>query len=270
MLNFDIISLNEVNTPLSVTFPGFVSFRSFDKNNAHRGGTCVFIRDYLSKYISNVDTSINDQVWIRFKCISSVLFSFCYVPPSDSPYFDQNLLSKIQEKVFLNQCSNGCILVGDFNARFGSLIRDLLTTYNVNDDEYKDFSYLNISDPLTVPNDNANVLVGICKQSDLLLVNNLKTQQKTFSSALTYCQGVRWVSELDHCLASVKLVNYIIDFHAILPKLGETAKVYRCYPGYVIAIRSLPYFFYIAVSWSVYGVLSCSSIPVGRSHSFVF
>ena len=102
LLEFDIISSNEVKTPLSLTFPGFVSFRSFDKTNAHRGGTCVFIKDYLSKYISDVGTSIIDQVWIRFRYISSILLGFCYVPPSDSPYFDQSLLSEIQEKTLLN------------------------------------------------------------------------------------------------------------------------------------------------------------------------
>ena len=53
----------------------------------------------------------------------NVLFGFCYTPPSDSPYFDMSLLSKIQEKV--NSSVAGCVVMGNLNARFDVGVRDL-------------------------------------------------------------------------------------------------------------------------------------------------
>ncbi len=47
ILNCDIVCLCEIKTPLKVVVPGFVSYVSRDKNNAHRGGTCVLVKHYL-------------------------------------------------------------------------------------------------------------------------------------------------------------------------------------------------------------------------------
>ena len=71
---------------------------SYGKENGNRGGTCVFIKHWLNKYMFDVDISIADQVWFRLKCVPGVLFGSCYVPPSDSLYFDYAQISSIQEK----------------------------------------------------------------------------------------------------------------------------------------------------------------------------
>ena len=38
---YDIICLNEIKTPLSVSYPGYVSIISREIGNPNRGGTCV-------------------------------------------------------------------------------------------------------------------------------------------------------------------------------------------------------------------------------------
>lgn len=209
---FDIISLNEIKTPLAVSFPGYVSYISIDKNHSQRGGTCVFVKHYLSAYVLSVDTSITDQVWIQFRCFPGVLFGFCYVPPSDSPYFDRFLVSKIQEKVLSNECENRCILVGDLNARFGNSVHAMLNSLHVQQQLVERFSYSDIPDPVAVPTDNAAVLAGLCVNAQLLLLNNLDAANRHFSGNLTYRQGARWVSELDVCIVSPSLICSISDF----------------------------------------------------------
>ena len=44
LLRYDIISLNEIKTSLPISFPGYVSFKSSDKNHLHCGGTSVLLK----------------------------------------------------------------------------------------------------------------------------------------------------------------------------------------------------------------------------------
>ncbi len=87
LLQFDIVSLNEVKTPLHTCLPGYIAFKSYDKINAHRGGAVVMIKDCLSTEVISVDTSIEDQVWMQLNCAAGIVLGFYYIPPSDSPYF---------------------------------------------------------------------------------------------------------------------------------------------------------------------------------------
>ena len=52
---YDIISLNEIKTELCVSLPGYVGYRKTQKNAVHRGGTIVFAKNCLSRYVSSVD-----------------------------------------------------------------------------------------------------------------------------------------------------------------------------------------------------------------------
>ena len=206
LLNYDVIGLYEIKTPLSVSFPGYVSYISRDANNPHRGGTCVLIKQHLSCYVTELDATITDQVWFKFKCIPDVLFGFCYVPPSDSPYFSLTLLSNIQEKIKYSH-SNGCVVMGDMNARFGNAVLELPGRLGC-----EQYSYTDIPDRVQ-PNDNANALLGVCIDEKLLIVNNLCTGERTYCSNQTYRQGRVWVSELDSCIMSTDIIKYLCNFN---------------------------------------------------------
>ena len=84
---YDIISLNEIKTPLSVSHPGYISITSRDSGNPSRGGTCVLIKNHLSSHVTQVDLSKPDQVWLQLKCQPGILFGFIYIPPHDSTHF---------------------------------------------------------------------------------------------------------------------------------------------------------------------------------------
>lgn len=208
--NYDVVCLNEIKTRLPVAFPGFVSFVSFDKENGNRGGTCVLVRDYLSRYLYDIDMSIADQVWFRLNCVPCVLFGACYVPPSDSSYFDYTQLSSIQEKV--KSCKNGdeCLVIGDLNARVGVAVRELPERVGL-----PQYSYTEISDLVQAPNDNAAAILGICVEERLLIVNNLRTTDAYFQGKKTFKRGREWISELDTCIVSEGLIKCIQSFNVV-------------------------------------------------------
>ena len=201
--------LNEVKTGLNISFPGYVTYMSIDKKAPHRGGTAVLIKSYLEKLIISIDISICDQIWIEIKSAPIILLGFCYIPPSDSMYYSNEYFSAIQEKIKSRpyKCS---LLMGDFNARFGSLVRCLPD--RICSSDVGDFSYPVLPDDVQYPNDNASVLNTICIDSELLVVNNLKTPQQHFVSKKTFRRGENWISEIDLCLVSLKLIANLSEF----------------------------------------------------------
>ncbi len=97
--NFDIISLNKVKTPLTVSFPGCISYKSCVRGSPERGGTVLLVKNYLSNSIVSVDVDIEEQVWVQLRHAPKYLFGFCAVSPADSQYYSHESFSSIQEKV---------------------------------------------------------------------------------------------------------------------------------------------------------------------------
>ncbi len=69
LINYDIIRINETKTSLPLSIPGYKYYKSLHVQEAHRGGTAVFIKNYLTPFITNMDQSVIDQVWIQFSCV---------------------------------------------------------------------------------------------------------------------------------------------------------------------------------------------------------
>ena len=210
LCRYDIICLNEIKTNLPIFFPGYTAYVSVDKEHYNRGGTCVLIRNHLNSLVYDMDVSTGDQVWFKLKCVPGVLFGACYVPPSDSVYFSYAQLSNIQEKVKCNECNNGCFIIGDLNCRLGVSVRDLPAALG-----HHQYSYPDLPDPVTTPNDNAAAMLGICVDEQLVVVNNMKTGYAHFTSKKTFKRGGEWISELDTCIISVNLVKYVKHFDVI-------------------------------------------------------
>ena len=73
---------------------------------------------------------------------------------------------------------NGCIIIGDMNARLGEIVREILPFVQVKDTH--PYSYPQINDPVYVVNDNVEILTSICTDNNLLVLNNLKTFNNHF------------------------------------------------------------------------------------------
>ena len=178
---------------------GWICIASYDKDNSHRGGTTVLVKNYLSQEVISMDMSIPDQVWFQLRSIPKVVFGACYIPPSDSPFFSHMEFASMQERLTSETTDNRYIIFGDMNARLGRSVRDI--------NDCDNFSYPELPDDVTTPNDNAYLLSTICRDHDLVVINNLKTGNKHFVGNKTYRQGANWVSELDVFVGSKDLIG---------------------------------------------------------------
>lgn len=111
-----MISINEIKTSLPLSIPGYKCYKSVQVQEAHRGGTAVFIKNYLTPFITHMDESGTDQVWAQFSCVTGVVFGFCYIPPSDSPYYNHFSFSAIQEKIRSSGSDKEFVIIGDLNS----------------------------------------------------------------------------------------------------------------------------------------------------------
>lgn len=109
--------------------------------------------------------------------------------------------------------SNAFCVIGDLNARFGVLARELPERVELPDSV--NYSYPYLPDDVRVPNDNALILSNICMETGMVLVNNLRTPTKHFCSDKTYRKGREWVSEIDTCTVSTNLVSDVSGFAVI-------------------------------------------------------
>lgn len=48
LLDYDIVCFSEIKTPLSVSLPGYVTYKSQKKEAPHRGGTIAMLKNYIS------------------------------------------------------------------------------------------------------------------------------------------------------------------------------------------------------------------------------
>ena len=85
----------------------------------------LLVKNHLSKCITNIDTSVWDQIWLQLNIAPRCLFVFCYIPPADSQYYSHESFSAIQEKICSNYTHPECLFIGDMNTRFGRLAREL-------------------------------------------------------------------------------------------------------------------------------------------------
>ena len=229
---YDIVSLSEVKTDLPIHLPGYVPYRGKTVGVAERGGIVLLIKNCLCNYVQSVDLSIGDQIWLQLSNFEDVLFGFCYVPPHDSQYYSYEAFASIQERILSNHMRNGIIIMGDMNARFGKCVRDMAEMYDLPD---VTITYPTIEDDVGAMNDNAELLSSICLDNNLLVLNNLKTQDRHYVSSKTYRKRNIWVSELDTCIVSPCLLEHIHDFavnkRADLPSDHAPISVSMVSPG---------------------------------------
>ena len=104
-------------------------------------------------------------------------------------------------------------IIGDLNSRFGTYVRNLPRLSDLSNNEM--YTYPTIPDPVERPNDNAYILSSFCVECKLLVLNNLKVNEKHFVSKKTYRKGNEWLSELDTCVVCLNMLKNINDFHVV-------------------------------------------------------
>ena len=140
--DFDIICFTETFLervdPLDC-FPDFLQFPSpavkLRRHGRSSGGVLVLVKRALGKYVSVLDLSQDNMVWLKidrtvFSCEKHVILCCTYVCPYDSPYYRQAHVAvtsgiySIEQCLlnFIQQFDQSCcyMLCGDFNARTGN------------------------------------------------------------------------------------------------------------------------------------------------------
>ena len=133
----------------------------------------------------------DDGIHFSFKQMPAILFSAWYIPPNDSLYYTSE-----------NE-NREAVIFGDFNAKikdFNEMLND------------KRYSYSTINGTRNVSGD---LLRTICADNDLMITNGLFGNDISFADLLTYKKKDKWISRLDLCLVSSKLVKSITSFKII-------------------------------------------------------
>ena len=159
--------------------------------------------------MQNVDTNVEDQIWVEFRHIPRVMFGFCYIPPCDSQYYSREFFAATQERIREVKY----VIMGDLNSRSGISVRNLFPISDVGNSCHR--SYPVINDSINACNTNAEILSTICKDNKLIVINNLKTPDYHFISNLTYKKRDTWISELDTCIVSLEFLDKVCDFHVL-------------------------------------------------------
>ena len=199
LLRHDLIILSEIKISKLPHVPGFVPIIA-KTVNPRRGGVAVLVRSSLYSDVCHIDNSYNDQLWFSFSSIPGVRFCGAYITPTSSPYFCESDIANIQAKTVDRKMRY--VIMGDLNARFGCNVNTLV-------DDSASLSY-NVIDPGV--NDSGKKMIAICKDHDLVVVNNLSTESATFAGALTFRQRNKWISEVDLCITSKDLISNVTSF----------------------------------------------------------
>ena len=199
----DVVFLCETKTNISLSVPGCNVIVGRTRSPA-RGGVVFLIKSYLWDKLVRVDVSEEDQIWLELSFWPGILFGGCYIPPSDSMYYSDQSFAYMQSRCIYNGTQQ-YFVVGDFNDRLGSAVMTL-----PKDDPHLIYRPV---DNVKNPNASGRRLLGLCKDCDLLVVNNLFIGTRQLTGGLTYRQRHRWISELDLCLVSRGLADAISSLH---------------------------------------------------------
>ena len=196
----DVIILSEIKIAKLPHVPGFVPILA-KTINTKRGGLAVLVRSSLYSDLCHIDKTYNDQLWFSFSSIPDVVFCGVYITPTSSPYFSEGDIANLQAKTIDH--TKNYVIMGDLNARVGSSIHSVV-------DDSQFLTYKTIDPGI---NDSGKRLVDICKDHNLVLVNNLCTETATFQGALTFRQRNKWISELDLCIVSKAMIKDVKSFN---------------------------------------------------------
>ena len=93
LINYDVIFLNEIKTDVMFNLPGYKTYLSCNSNR--RGGTALLLKNYLINCVGNIDTTLDGQIWLELSILQNITLVGCYIPPSDSPYFDGRIFANM-------------------------------------------------------------------------------------------------------------------------------------------------------------------------------
>ena len=199
MLSNTMILLSETKTSDLPSLSGFKTINNPSKTPT-RGGVAVLIKNCIFDNIIKIDKSYEGVITFEMNNLPFVTFVLCYVTPDDSPYYDKAFFGHLHS-ILNEKKENVYVIFGDLNARTST--PDLTSVSPA-------LRYPTCLDDRT--NHNGRLLINLCKDNQMVIVNNLCSAGKQFASNLSYRKGLQWVSELDYCVISLKGLKFVDSF----------------------------------------------------------
>ena len=196
MHDFDIIWILETKQIQSASVPGFLVYQNESRHGNHRGGIILLVKYSLQKFITNINLTLESQIWLELSCFPNTRFGGVYNPPDSSPYYEQSIIGNVYAQT---NVKDSTVVLGDFNARVGK--PDIL------DQKGKKYEYADICDE--IQNAPGKRLINLCKEKSLVIANHLKYENRTLGGNLSYKKGNKWISELDLCLVHKKAIPLV-------------------------------------------------------------
>ena len=198
--DYDIICISELKTNYHFLVPGYKVIRSkIIDNESHRGGVAVLISHCIWTEVYGV-ISLKDQVWFKLHCMPDHIIRACYIPPSDSPYFEFCAFANIHDNV---SSSPHAFVLGDLNARLGNLeiFNSERGNYTINPD--------------TGRNTHGTHIRDICRECSMQPVNHFCSTSVQCGGARTFKQRNTWISQLDWALCTHQSIEFVKEFSVI-------------------------------------------------------
>ena len=200
---YDFLVLTEIKTSAKISCTGFTVYQHSAKQG-HRGGVALLVKPWLSKFISRIDKSYENVLVCEFSLLPDVVFVGCYITPFDSPYYDSAVYGHLQSLVKKDE-GKKFFFIGDLNSRIG-----IPTEFACGDEVLK---YIGCEDNNV--NSNGKSVLQLCKDNNLVVINNLQYGEKHFKSKLSFRKKSRWISEPDLLLASNTCLDMVKSFGMI-------------------------------------------------------
>ena len=95
MHDFDIIWILESKQVQSSSVPGFSVYQNESRHGKHRGGVMLLVKYSLQKFITNINLTLESQIWLELSCFPNTMFGGVYNPPDCSPYYEQSIIGNV-------------------------------------------------------------------------------------------------------------------------------------------------------------------------------
>ena len=166
------------------------------KSGAHRGGIMVLIKDRLLEYLKCIEMDTEGQIWITLTFLVTFKLGGVYIPPDDSPYFQQADNGALAAHTLQ---SGNLFVLGDLNAR--------VAVPKLSDSDNRPFVYSGVVDH--VLNARGRSLINMCSDNNMVIANHLVFNDKQLGGQLSFKRRNQWISEIDLCLANQECCKLI-------------------------------------------------------------
>ena len=160
----------------------------------------LLIKDKLLEYVNCIDMDTEGQIWVILNFLVSYKLGGVYIPPDDSPYFQQADIGALAAHTL---DSGNVVVLGDLNAR--------VAMPSLTDSDGMPYVYSGVTDHTL--NARGTAILNVCVNNDMVVANHLLYNDRQLGGNLSYKRRQLWISELDLCLTKQECLGQISEIN---------------------------------------------------------